>query len=163
MRKREIKIDYLEYDSRAELPLQDRELLEAAIAAISKAYAPYSGYRVGASVLLDNGKVFSANNQENMAFPSGTCAERAVLFYVHANYPDNTIKAIAISAVTDKFNIREAVSPCGSCRQVIAEYETKQKSPVRLILSAEKTKTIVINGINKLLPFHFEGEELKKH
>ncbi len=163
MRKREFKINYLEYDTHEELPPLEWELLAAAIEAINRAYAPYSGYRVGAAVLLDNGKIFSANNQENMAFPSGTCAERAALFYVHANYPDNIIKAIAVSAVTDNFEIKEAVGPCGSCRQVIAEYEKKQKSPISLILSAKKTKTIVINGINNLLPFHFEGEGLKKH
>lgn len=154
--------DYLEYNSSAELPAPDRELLEVSRTATSTSYAPYSHYHVGAAVRLANGMVFSGSNQENMAFPAGLCAERVAVFAASSNLPDVAIEAIAISAKADNFEVSEPVPPCGMCRQAIVEYEMKFNHHIRVILSGEKGKVLVIDGMDKLLPLMFLAKGLVK-
>ncbi|MBI9036680.1 MAG: cytidine deaminase [Bacteroidales bacterium] len=158
--KFELSID--EYDSLKELKTEDKFLLERAKNAADSAYAPYSEYYVGAALLLENGEIITANNQENAAYPSGLCAERIAVFYASTQFPEVAIKKLAISAKAKNFKIDTPVPPCGACRQVLAEYETKQKNKIEIILMGESGKIQIIQGIETLLPLMFHAEELKK-
>jgi len=153
---------YYEYDSEEELDTTHRALLEAAGSAVENAYAPYSGFSVGTALLLENGNIITGNNQENAAYPSGLCAERVALFYASANFPDIPVTVMAITAKSKLFSIDTPVSPCGSCRQVIAEYEKKSGKKIKIILRGGKGKVFVFEGIDHLLPLVFSAELLKK-
>jgi len=154
--KKEIRnIHYTEYDATSELPDKDRLLVERAQQSAKNAYAPYSKFHVGAAVLLENGEVVTGNNQENAAYPSGLCAERVAVFYASATYPNTAIEAITITAFSDDSPLKIPPFPCGACRQVLAEYEYRQKKPIRFILHAQSEKTIVMEGVDNLLPFPF--------
>ncbi len=133
----------------------EKVLIQHAINSASKAYAPYSNFRVGAAVRLQNGTIIEGNNQENAAYPSGLCAERVALFFANASFPDIPVKEIAVT-VLDKFgNVSEdVITPCGSCRQVIAETEIRFSNDIKIIL-ASKDKVLMFNSIKDLLPFHF--------
>lgn len=163
MEKKKISFEYTEYSGRSELNESLRNLLEHADNTRKKAYAPYSNYLVGAAVLLDNGEIVTGSNQENMAYPSGLCAERIAVFHAASRYPDSRMKAIAISGDARHFEVNHPVTPCGACRQVIAEYEIKQKNPIQLVLAGEKGKVFVVESIENLLPLQFRADELKKH
>ena len=145
-----------------ELSKIEQELIEKAKDAFSTAYAPYSGFLVGASVLLENEKIISGNNQENVAYPSGLCAERVALFYAGAKYPEVGIKTIAISAKSKTFEIKDVVSPCGSCRQVMAEYQQKQDKDIRILLHSPNDDVLIADSVEDLLPFMFNSEKLRK-
>ena len=162
MVNRSIQIAVEEYASMSELPDVDHSLMEMAEESLKTAYAPYSHYRVGAALRLSNGKVITGNNQENAAYPSGLCAERVAMFFAKAQYPDDSIEAIAICAKSDDFTIKEAVSPCGACRQVMAEYQIHQHSPIRVIMKGEKGPILVVNTVKALLPLMFHAEALKR-
>ncbi len=161
MKIRKIVSQFTEYKSADDLPEQDRELIICAREAGLNAYAPYSGFRVGAAILLGNGEIISANNQENAAYPSGLCAERIALFYAASNYPSVAIKAIAISNLNDQEINSGIAKPCGSCRQVISEYEDLSGIPIRIILDGED-KIVICEGIDNLLPLRFKKEDLKQ-
>lgn len=135
----------------SEISSADQQLIYAAKKSASDAYAPYSQFKVGAAVRMENGKILSANNQENAAYPSGLCAERVALFFSSARYPRQRIKAIATTHV-----------PCGGCRQVILEYERKQNSCIRIIMLKNKNTALISEGISHLLPLSFTRKELKK-
>lgn len=138
-----------------ELSDTERHLVELAIEATSRSYAPYSHFHVGAAVLLDNGQEIIGCNQENAAYPSGLCAERTALFSAGAQYPDIPVKMLAIAARgTDGEMQYEPVGPCGSCRQVIIESETRAGGPIRILLYGRKC-VYVIDGIRKLMPLTF--------
>ena len=162
METKTIPFTYEEYDSPEELKPHDRDLLSRAKEALKNAYAPYSQYYVGAAILLENGKIFSGSNQENMAFPSGLCAERVAIYAAAANNPGIAIKTIAISAHSEKFPVIEPVSPCGSCRQAMIEYEMYQKQNIRIILQGDTGKIFVIGSVESLLPLSFKENGLKK-
>lgn len=162
MRTHKIEVPVQVYESIEELPGEDKSLLEKAMVAMKRAYAPYSMYNVGAAVLLENGEIFLGSNQENVAYPSGLCAERVALFAAGAQYPDVAVKTIAVTAHTDNFKIEGPVAPCGACRQVMAETETRHKKPVRVIMGNATDEIFVIEKIGDLLPLMFEAEELKK-
>ncbi len=151
-----------EYDSAQDINSEDRDLLEKARHCAKNAYAPYSDFQVGAAVLLENGQVVLGNNQENVAYPSGLCAERVAVFAAGANYPGVKIKAIAITARSDNFEVHEPVAPCGACRQVISEYENNAQSKIRLIMAGERGKVHVVNSAGSLLPLVFSRNELRK-
>jgi cytidine deaminase len=160
MKIKTIKLKVFEYSNLDELPEQDWELIFCAREAGLNAYAPYSGYRVGAAVLLENGEIVSANNQENAAYPSGLCAERIALFYSSANFPSVAVKAMAVSNINNEGISVEIAKPCGSCRQVIAEYEDLSGKPIRLILDGGNI-IYVVEGIDNLLPLRFKKKDLK--
>jgi cytidine deaminase len=162
MKKIDIAVTYFEYEGLEELEEEDRTLLERAREAINAAYAPYSAYHVGAAVLLENGKVFTGNNQENVAYPSGICAERVALFYASSQYADVPVKAIAVSARAKGFTVHSPVTPCGSCRQVMAESENRFNNKLKLIMRGDNGKINVIHGVSNLLPLMFRAEELKR-
>ena len=154
--------EFEEYSSRDELTNSDSELLEHAIQAVENAYAPYSQFRVGAALRLSNGKIIKGNNQENVAYPSGLCAERVAFFHASSNYPDVAIEAIAITAKAQNFEISEPVTPCGSCRQVMSETETRQQENIRVIMMGQNGKIFTIKSVGNLLPLMFKAEGLKK-
>lgn len=160
-RKVEIKSEFTEYDSLEDLPESDVSLLEVAGTAADSAYAPYSHFNVGAAILLENGEIVAGNNQENVAYPSGLCAERVALFSVGAQHPNIAVKAIAITAKSEHFDIDEPLAPCGACRQVMVEYEKKSGQNIRIILRGHKGKIYVINSVDDILPLSFSSDKLK--
>ena len=162
METRKIPFTYTIYDHAGELDQDDGSLLAKAREARNNAYAPYSKYHVGAAVLLENGVIISGNNQENMAFPSGLCAERVAIFAASASYPGVAVKTIAISANSEKFPVTEPVPPCGSCRQAMIEYEISQSRKIRVILQGDTGKVFVIESVESLLPLSFNENGLKK-
>lgn len=162
MKTKDIQISIEEYAHIDELTESDQELIKMSDEALERAYAPYSHYRVGAAIRLVGGEVFCGNNQENAAYPSGLCAERVAMFYAKSKHPEAIIETIAVSAKADYFIIEEAVSPCGSCRQVMAEYQIQQGSPIRVIMKGQNGPIQVVNTIEALLPLMFHAEELKR-
>lgn len=138
-----------------ELSTEEQHLVNIAIEATHRSYAPYSHFHVGAAVRLENGEEIIGCNQENAAYPSGLCAERTALFSAGAQYPDVPVEMLAIAARgTDGELLSEPVSPCGSCRQVIIESETRAGHPIRILLYGRKC-IYVIDGIGKLMPLLF--------
>ena len=142
---------------------EEKDLVNRAKNSLEAAYAPYSGFLVGATVLLENGEIISGNNQENVAYPSGLCAERVAIFYAGANFPNVKIKTIAITAVSKKFEIKDVISPCGACRQAIAEYEVKQENDIRILLHNPDDSILIVNSVSDLLPFMFKSKGLKNY
>lgn len=139
----------------SELTDAERSLVEQAIEATNRSYAPYSNFSVGAAILLKNGTTIMGCNQENAAFPSGICAERSAIFAAGAQYPDQPVIMLAIAARNEKGELQEEpVSPCGPCRQVIIETETRYKQPVRILLYGKKY-IYVVDGIRQLMPLSF--------
>jgi cytidine deaminase len=137
-----------------ELNFDDTGLRNTAIDAANRAYAPYSKFQVGATVLLENGRIFEGNNQENVAYPSGMCAERVALFAANATCPDMAVKAVAITAIKNG-DMEDSISPCGACRQVLLEVENRYKKPVRILLCG-KRETVIVSSAKDLLPLGFE-------
>ena len=156
MTSKEIKIAYQEYGSLDELVPKDRELAEAAIKATEGSYAPYSRFNVGAAVRLDSGLIVKGSNQENAAYPSGLCAERTAMFYAGANYGDKAITAIAVAASQNGVLLASPVSPCGACRQVMAEYQKKGGRPITIILVGAD-RTLRFSSVDALLPLIFDS------
>ncbi len=156
MKNLTLTISLKAFDAASELPPQEQALLQAARKATYQSYAPYSQFHVGAAVLLDDGSIISANNQENAAFPSGSCAEQSAIFWVGANYPDKIIKAIAVIARPGKGDDFRGVPPCGACRQAMLEYEVRQKAPIRLLMLGTDNQIIMTECIGDLLPLKFD-------
>jgi cytidine deaminase len=157
---RNISFSYQEFNSVDELASEDRELIKAAKDAAAKAYAPYSKFMVGAALRLASGKVISGSNVENAAFPSGICAEHTVLSCSVSNFPDDTPVAMAIAASTENGQPAECISPCGNCRQVIAEEELRTGSRIKIILTG-RNNVRIINSISDLLPLQFNRDSFK--
>ena len=155
MQTKEIKILVYEFDSISELSKLDRKLVLEARQAAKNAYAPYSGFHVGAALLLANDEILSGNNQENSTFTVGLCAERVTLFYANANFPNVEVKSLALTAKNENGYINSTVSPCGACRQALLETETRFKKQIRIILDG-KNKIKVFDGVENLLPFAFK-------
>jgi cytidine deaminase len=153
--EKEITIKYSEFLDWKELPISEITLVEKAYSMCEKAYAPYSNFQVGASVLLSNGEIVSGNNQENIAYPSGLCAERVALFFAGANFPMEKVETVVVVAKGDLVPFDKLLSPCGSCRQVLMESEMRQEKNIRVVLVSQNGRTIVFNSILDLLPFAF--------
>jgi len=156
MTNKEIKIAWREYYGLDELDVQDRELAQAAIDATALSYAPYSGFNVGAAVLFEDGEIVKGANQENAAYPSGLCAERTALFYASASRPDKAMTAIAIAAGQKGKICDMPATPCGACRQVMAQYQTKSGRPMKVILVGEKL-IWSFDKVDDLLPLIFDS------
>jgi cytidine deaminase len=159
MIKRVLRIVADEYDKLSDLSGDDQKLIAAARESAENAYAPYSKFCVGAAVLLANGMIVKGNNQENADFTDGLCAERVALFYAHANFPNVAVEALAVTAKTVHGLIQGPAQPCGSCRQVFIETESRYKQPIRLILDGAE-KIMVFEGADNLLPFAFKPDQL---
>ena len=156
MTSKEIKIAYTEYTSLDELEPKDKELAQAAIDATAQAYAPYSKFNVGAAVLFEDGVIVKGSNQENAAYPSGLCAERTALFYASASRPDKPMTAIAIAASQNGELLETPVTPCGACRQVMAQYQLKSGLPMMVLLIGAHS-ILKFERIDDLLPFIFDS------
>lgn len=137
MIQKHIDITYSEFLSVDEMIPEDRELVGAAIEAMSGAYAPYSHFHVGAAVRLSNGQIVKGSNQENAAFPSGLCAERTAMFAASSRYPDKDMLSIAIAGGVLGMLGTSPATPCGSCRQVMAQYQAKSGKPMSVIMVAD--------------------------
>ena len=155
-------IEYAEWPSLNELSLEDQELVAMARNVLPSSYAPYSQFHVAAALRLKNGKVITGTNQENAAYPSGLCAERVAIFAAKHQHPEEEIDTIAITASSDRFKVDHPISPCGSCRQVMLEYELNQSTPIRFILKGEQGKVLIVHSVQTFLPFFFHEDALKK-
>lgn len=154
MKKVELKTSIRECQFE-ELSQAEQHLIEQAIEATNRSYAPYSKFSVGACLLLNNGVEVIGCNQENAAYPVGLCAERSAIFAAGAQYPDVPVRMIAIAARTPEGELQdEPVSPCGSCRQVLIETETRFSQEVRILLYG-RNRIYVIDGIKQLMPLSF--------
>lgn len=153
--KKELHFSYETLKSISELNEVDRILAQESIAAMDKAYAPYSKFNVGAALKLKTGEIIQGNNQENIAFPSGLCAERVALFYAGAKYPGVEIETLCIVAKGDLVPKSQILSPCGSCRQVMLESENRQRNPIRVILINQDETVLIVNSAKDFLPFGF--------
>ena len=161
MAEKLLTIKYSEYSSIEQLSLEDRDLMMAAIEATKGSYAPYSGFNVGAAVLLSDGTVVKGANQENIAYPSGLCAERTALFAAGANYPEKGVVALAIVAAQNGELLDEPASPCGACRQVMAESQMRSGVKMRIILGGGK-RIMIFDSVDDVLPFIFDSKEVKR-
>ncbi len=153
MQLKEIKISYRSAEI-GDFDEQLQRLIEKAKQQTELSYAPYSNFSVGAAVLLEDGTIVCGNNQENIAYPSGLCAERTAMFYTNSQYPDIKPVAIAVAAKNDKVFLEKPICPCGACRQSLLETELRYKSPIKTILYGTKN-IYVINSIADMLPFAF--------
>src|ERR1051325_2757036 len=160
MKRVELKSELFIYDEPSHLPAGDLRLLEKAREAAASAYSPYSHFSVGAAVLLDNGKVVTGNNQEKGAYPSGLWAERVAAFAASSQFPGVAFKAIAITCRSAKGPLKEPVTPCGACRQVLMEYESRFKKNIRIILASEEGKVFLFESMDTLLPLAFTSRLL---
>lgn len=162
MEIKKISISFEEYREGEKLLPSDSGLIEEAVAALNGSYAPYSNFHVGAALLLEDGEIVRGSNQENAAYPSGLCAERVAIFYANSKFPGIAIDSIAITAKADHFKTSEPVTPCGACRQVIAETEKRQNKKIRIIMKGDSGSTRIVDGIQNLLPMMFHEEKLMK-
>jgi cytidine deaminase len=160
MNKITVNTTFLVYDAKADLPQDIQFLMEEAIAIRKTAYAPYSKFRVGCAILLDNNKIVLGSNQENAAYPSGLCAERVAIFQAGCLYPTAKILKMAISATSDERPVLEPSPPCGSCRQSIAEYEIRQEMPIEIFFMGESGSVYQSDSLLNLLPFMFGNKFL---
>lgn len=150
-----IEFRYSRFVSWKELSEKDQGLVKKAKSVMKDAYAPYSKFKVGATALLSNGEVIAGSNQENIAYPSGLCAERVALFYAGANFPNEKVDTLCIVAEGDLVDKETILSPCGSCRQVMVETEKRQDAPYRVILVSMNDVAIVFDKASSLLPLAF--------
>lgn len=160
MKKERHSFEYEVYNSPEELSAEEQALLARAREVRADAYAPYSKFKVGAAVLLENQEVVIGSNQENASFPSGLCAERVAVFQAGARYPGIPIRAIAIVAALVKGDSSRPAAPCGNCRQAIFEYENNQNSPITLLLMGSNGQVIKCRAIADLLPLAFGNDFL---
>ncbi len=159
MKKKKIEIEITSC-TYGELSAEDRILVDKAKDATKRSYAPYSHFSVGAAALLENGMIVTGTNQENAAYPSGTCAERTTLFYAGSQYPEQPVLALAIAAQNGKDFLDTPIPPCGACRQVLMETEQRYHHPMRIILYGKK-EIFIVNGTKNLLPLSFGSSFLE--
>lgn len=160
MMQKKITLEYEYFTDINCLPATLQQLVKAARNNTLQAYAPYSHFKVGAAVLLDNGIIINGNNQENASYPQGMCAERVAMFQASALYPDNAMIAIAICGNPEGFALTHPLSPCGGCRQVMLEYEKKSGQNMKVILCTMQDEYIVFDNAGMLLPFNFSKDDL---
>lgn len=160
MKKIKLHTELTVYESLQELPEPIVALMNKAKEARENAYAPYSNFSVGAAILLDNNEIVTGNNQENASYPSGLCAERTAIYAAGANYPNSKVIAMAITAGAKDKETESPIPPCGACRQAIAEYEVKQKSPIAIYFMGAIGKVVKSDSLENLLPLIFDKSQL---
>jgi cytidine deaminase len=160
MKKVTITTDFDVFETIQELPTDIQNLMHEAVAIRKTAYAPYSHFKVGTAILLDNGEIILGSNQENAAYPSGLCAERVAVFYAGTKYPEAKILKMAISAASDNTTTSAPIPPCGACRQSIAEYEIKQNTPIEIYFMGEIGSIYKSDSLKNLLPLLFDKKFL---
>ena len=160
MNTKKFEFEYKVYDDISELDKSDIFLLTKARSVTSKAYAPYSNFVVGAAAILENGETVVGTNQENAAYPDGMCAERVALFAKASQYPEDTIKMIVVVAKSDNVEGLVPATCCGSCRQVMLEFELRQDKTYEVIMQGDKRQWITAPSAQSLLPFSFTKKNL---
>ena len=158
MEYKKIEINY-QLCQLEELSEVEQMVVKKSIEATNTAYAKYSHFYVGAAALLNNGTVVMGSNQENAAFPSSLCAERTAVFAAQATYPNEPIKILAIAAKTDSGLLKDPITPCGACRQVLMETSSRYQKPFKVIMVG-KEQALVLHDNRGLLPFAFDGSDL---
>ena len=156
MTEKHLSIDYKEYASASEMSPKDQELVNAALEARAGSYSPYSHFQVGAALRLSSGRIIKGANQENAAYPAGLCAERTAMFAAGANYPGQVFETLAIVASDHDHLLDEPATPCGNCRQVMAEYQSKCGKPMEVILIGAR-RIWKFSKVDDLLPFIFDS------
>ena len=152
-----VKINEFDFENIEET---SKLLVNKALLAADKAYAPYSQFYVGCSVLLEDGSFVLGSNQENASFPSGLCAERVALFECSKDLTNNAVKEIAVFARSTNYKVPELLVPCAACLQVISDLQTRQKSPIKIWMWDGGSKVFVADNVGQFLPFHFELHKL---
>lgn len=160
MQQKQITITYNEYTF-GELSDWQEMLVKKSVEAQASSYSPYSNFKVGTAILLENDEIVLGSNQENAAYPSGLCAERVAVFSSTVLHPNIKIKAIAISASTEKFDLNELLAPCGACRQVMLEYEHKQGEEIKVLLKGIGSQVVEFSSVKDLLPIPFNCDALQ--
>ena len=153
-------ISYDTFKSFNELTVSDQALCKQAKDALVTSHSPYSKFKVGTAIALTDGQVVLGSNQENVAYPSGLCAERVALFTIGANYPNAIIKTMAITAQTENFKIENPITSCGACLQVMIEIEKRQNSPIEVLFYCIDGEILKVKSIKSLLPFGFVEDRL---
>tara|TARA_B100000929_G_scaffold286455_1_gene271606 strand:- start:325 stop:807 length:483 start_codon:yes stop_codon:yes gene_type:complete len=148
------------YDDIEETPEDVQDLMKQAIGVRENAYAPYSKFKVGAAILLEENRVVVGSNQENASYPSGLCAERTAVYAAGAQFPDSRILKIAITAKSLRNKVVTPVPPCGACRQALMEYEVKQDKPIEIYFMGEMGKVVKAESVKELLPLVFDNSWL---
>lgn len=151
---------YKKYSSLEELAATDVELMAAAISQLDNAYAPYSGFQVGAAVRLTDGSVFLGSNQENASYPLCMCGERVALYNAAVYRKDIPVDSLAITVRNVHKPVNRPVSPCGACRQVISEYESRHQHPIRILLKSDAPFIFELRSVSDILPLGFNGSFL---
>lgn len=160
MKNVSFNIDFTLYNSKNALSDDVAKLMKAAEKARQKAYAPYSKFLVGAALKLENGEIITGNNQENAAYPSGLCAERNAIFYAGSKFPNIKILQMAISAGSKSKGANKPIAPCGACRQVLAEYERLQNTPIELYFMGTGGEIAYSKSVENILPWIFDKNML---
>jgi cytidine deaminase len=153
-------LQFIAHQNTDTLDAQAQTLLAQALAVAQDAYAPYSKFHVGCAILLTDGTVVLGSNQENVAYPSGLCAERVAIFSAFANKPQATIQAIAIRAFSENFAVDYPITPCGACRQVLAEYQNRQSKEIALYMQGQTGEIYEMQDLCMLLPLVFNESRL---
>jgi cytidine deaminase len=159
VKENKISITYRDYPS-GKLPSDYIQLIESALKAAEKAYAPYSKFKVGVAARLTDGTIVLGSNQENAAYPSGLCAERVAMFYLQSEFPGQSVEIMALTAIINNEQTEEPIFPCGSCRQVLLEHEQMHMSKVKMLF-AGKNRTIEVDSATELMPLFFSGDILR--
>lgn len=152
---------YAEYESLSELSTADQDLVALAYEQTKKSYAPYSGFYVGAALRMPDGSTYTGNNQENAAYPMCLCGERVALYSAGNDRPNEPIDVIAIVVTNDQQDVDYPAAPCGACRQVLSEFESRCGQDIRILLKADGPKVIEIHSVKDILPFTFNAEFLR--
>ena len=161
MTNNEITVRYQRYTNKKELAEADNELCDLATEALKTSHSPYSNFKVGTAIRLKTGEIVLGSNQENVAYPSGLCAERVALFGIGARADNPVIESMAITAQTENFTIEHPVTSCGACLQVMADFETRQKSPIEILFYCIGGEVIKVDGVKQLMPLGFVEERLE--
>ncbi|TKC08110.1 cytidine deaminase [Pedobacter polaris] len=162
MNTQNFTISYETFNSIEELSGTDKMLCAKAKEALVSSFSPYSKFKVGTAILLADDQIVLGSNQENLAYPSGLCAERVALFNIGSNYPNAVVKTMAITAQTDNFKIVNPITSCGGCLQVMIEVEKRQKTPIEVLFYCIDGQILKIKSVKNLLPFAFVEDRLEK-
>ena len=160
MEQKQIVTDVLRYESVQELPEEKQVLVEKAYEFAKHAHAPYSNYRVGCAILLEDGSIVGGSNQENASFPAGICAERTALSACVSTHPEKAPVKMAVVVNDSDFKLERPTAPCGICRQTIQEVETKHQQPIEILFPGENGSFYEVKSIQSLLPLSFEAKNL---
>ncbi len=159
MEKLEFKTTIYKFSNIEELASDEQTLIKKAREISNNSYSPYSNFKVGAALLLDNGIIVTGTNQENAAYPSGLCAERTAIFYANSQYPDHAIVKMVITAQKNDQLVQNPITPCGACRQVMLESETRFQQKIKIILDG-KDSILMIEDAKTLIPLTFTDKDL---